>query len=108
MIRHYYLDSVGDHELRVEAPLLQVVVLVDELVDIERNAVTDYVYNVLVAYTGRHEMQSESAVFVDDGVSCVGTALESDDYIRIAGQKVRDLALSFIAPVCAYNCLDHV
>ena len=53
-------------------------------------------------------MQTEFSVIVYDRVAGIGTALKTDDDIRLFGHHIGDLALAFISPVCAYNCLYHI
>jgi len=46
-------------------------------------------------------MQLERASSVDDRVPRVVPALETDDVIHVVGEKVGDLALTFVAPLGA-------
>ena len=52
-------------------------------------------------------MQREFAVIVDDGMACVGAALESDNNIGGFREQIGHFALSLVAPVCAYDCFHH-
>jgi hypothetical protein len=54
-------------------------------------------------------MENERATVVDDGVPGIRAALVADDCVGIAGQDIDDLALSFIAPLSAYdNEIPHL
>ena len=107
MVRHQQLDPVGDQDLRLrDAALLQIFQLVHELLYIERHTVSDDVRNVLIEHAGGQEMQGKPTVLIVDGVSRVCASLEADHNVRVLREHVRDLALSFISPVCAYDCLD--
>jgi len=46
-------------------------------------------------------MQNVFFTAVDDGVSGVVATLTADDDIGVPGKDVDDLALAFIAPLCA-------
>ena len=107
MVRHDYLYSVGNHELGVKTLGADVVVLVDELSDVECHTVADDVNDILVADTGRHQVQCESSVLVNDRMSCIRASLEADYNIRFAREKVRDLAFTLVTPVSAYDRLYH-
>ena len=48
-----------------------------------------------------HEVKLERAVLVDDRVTGVVAALESDDDIRLLRQEVGDLAFALVAPLSA-------
>ena len=52
-------------------------------------------------------MQGELAVLIDDGMARVRTALETNDYVALFRQQVRDLALALVAPVCADNRINQ-
>ena len=48
-------------------------------------------------------MEGELALVIDDCVSCIVSALETDNQIGVHCQIVYDAAFSFIAPLGSYN-----
>lgn len=75
--------------------------------EVEGDAVGDDVGDVGVEDAGGEGVERELAEVVDDGVAGVGPALEADDDVGLRGEHVGELAFAFVAPVCAYDCLDH-
>ena len=59
----------------------------------------DDVERVGVEDAGRHEMQLERPVLIDDGVSRVVAALVPDDHVRLLREEVGDLPFAFVAPL---------
>ena len=109
MIRHHNLRTVGNDNVRFgNAAVLQLLHFLDEVFNAERNAVADDVGDVPVEHTGGKLVQCKLAVVVNDRVSGVGSALKADDHITVAGEHIGDLALALVAPVCAYDCFNHV
>ena len=53
-------------------------------------------------------MEGKFTVVVDYGVTCICSALKSDDDIGILCKHIGDLAFSFITPVSAYDRCDHL
>ena len=49
-------------------------------------------------------MKSKSSVIVDYGVTCICSALKSDYDVRLAGEKICNLALALVAPVSTNYC----
>ena len=108
MVRHQKLHPVGDEQLRVQTRLAQVVQFPAEFVDVQCHAVADDAGDVIIADAAGHQMQRKASVFVDNGVSRICAALESDDNIRLLCKHIGDLSLAFIAPVGADNCSNHM
>ena len=108
MIGHQHLSPlVHDDVGSGHAAVGQGFQLVDELGHVQGHTVADDVGGVGVEHTGGELMQCELSVIADDGMACVGAALEADDHIGLLSEQVGDFALALVAPVCAYNCFDH-
>src|SRR5688572_8165801 len=82
-----------------DAAALEVRELLAEDLEVHDRARPDDAERVRVEDAGRHEMELEGAVLVDDGVAGVVAALEADDHVRLLRQEVRDLALALVAPL---------
>ena len=52
-------------------------------------------------------MERKLSILIYDCVTGIGSALKTDDHIRLIGQSIGDLALSFVSPVRSYNCFYH-
>ena len=72
----------------------------------EGNTVADDVGGALREYTGGQKVERKSAVVVDNRVSRICTALVANHNVRILCEHVRNLTLTFVAPVGADNCFD--
>ena len=104
MVRHQKLHSVRHQDLRLGyAALHKGLQFLREFRDIESHAVSDHVRDVRGKHAGGQQVQSKAAVLIDDGMARVGSPLEPDNNIRLLGKHIRDLAFSFIAPVCSYD-----
>ena len=53
-------------------------------------------------------MKRKLSVIVHDGVSCVGTTLETYDNVSFLSQHIGNLTFSFVSPVCSHYSLDHL
>ena len=63
----------------------------------------------VVKHPGRNKMEYVLLVPYDHGVPRVRAALKADDYVRLLGKEIDDLALAFIAPLganeyCVHDC----
>ena len=52
-------------------------------------------------------MKRELSEVVNDGVTCVCTALKADYDVAFVGENVGNFSLTLVAPVCAYYCFYH-
>ena len=52
-------------------------------------------------------MQGKFAVIIHDCVAGIAAALKTNDNIRVLGQNIRKLSLTFIAPVGTDDCFYH-
>ena len=66
---------------------------------IESDAVSDNIDGMLMAYARRQQMKCKPAVFIDDSMSCVGTALKANHDVRLGCKHISDLALALVTPV---------
>ena len=108
MIGHQDLSALGDDQVGSGHTLIgDALQLVYQLLDVQCNAVSDDIGDMRVENTGRQNVQRKAAIIVDDGVACVGTALEADDNIGVLRQHIGDLALAFVAPVGADDRFYH-
>ena len=53
-------------------------------------------------------MQCELAVIIYDGMSGIGSTLETNDNVRFFSQHIGNLTFSFISPVCSNNSFNHL
>ena len=53
-------------------------------------------------------MKGKFSVIVDNCVTSVAAALETDNNVGFLCKHIRDLTFSLIAPVGAYDCSNHV
>jgi len=67
----------------------------------------DDVHRLGIEDAGRHEVERELAVLVDDGMARVVAALEPDHQIGLERQQVDHPALTFIAPLRAHHRLHR-
>ena len=107
MVRHKDLCSVAYQKFWIKTCFFNILKFVDEFIDVECYAVADNTGCVVVANTRRHKMQSKSAVFVNDSVSCIGTALKANNNVALFGKHIGDFTLAFVAPVSTYYCSYH-
>ena len=61
-----------------------------------------------VKYARRQQVKGKFAVIVDYRMSCIASALEPDDDVRLLCQHVRDLSFSLVAPVGAHDRSYHL
>ena len=52
-------------------------------------------------------MQRKLAVLIFYSVTRVGTALKTNDKIGVSRKHIGNFTLALVAPVCAYNSLNH-
>ena len=108
VIGHHHLRPVGHQDLRSgHASVRDGSDLVHQNRNIKRHAVSDDAGGMSVKYAGRKRMQRELSVIVHDRVSRVRSSLKTDDDIGLTGKHIRDLALSFVSPVCSNNRFYH-
>ena len=109
MIRHNHLCSVRDHQLRCRyVAVCDRLELADYLRDVECDTVSDNICDMAVEYAGRQCVQCKLAIIVHNGVSCICSALKTDDDVSLIREHICDLAFSLIAPVSAYYCCNHM
>ena len=53
-------------------------------------------------------MQGKLAIVIDDRMTGIGTALETNDNIRGFGEQIGDLTLALVAPVGADDRFYHI
>ena len=94
--------------MRVQPGSLYILQLRYKLVNIQRHAVADDAGGVVVAHAGGHQVECKAPMLVNDGVSRICAALKANNNIALGSKHIRDLALTFIAPVCSYNSLYHM
>ena len=70
-------------------------------VEVDDRSYSDDADRLGIEDAGGHDVKRELAVFVDDGMSGVVSALVSDDHVRVCREVVYDPSLSFIAPLGA-------
>ena len=118
VIGHDNLAAVGDHQLRsryaavLDAPELihqdrDAPELIHQDRDVECHTVSDDVHDTLMKNAGRKCVQGKFTIFIDDGMSRVRTALETNDDIRAVGKRICDLSLALVSPVRTYYCFYH-
>ena len=109
VIGHQHLRSVGNQQLGHRRTLGQHfrVQFLEQLVQIQRHAHADDVGRLCVEHAAGQQMQCGTAEFVDDGVACVRSALETNHDIGLGAQHIRDLALALVAPAGADNRSNH-
>ena len=52
-------------------------------------------------------MERKTAIIIDDGMTGIRAALETNHNVRLGGQHIGDLALALVAPIRANNRTDH-
>ena len=52
-------------------------------------------------------MKCEFTVIIDDGMSCIGTALETNDNVCFLRHHICDFTFSFVTPVGSDYCFNH-
>ena len=108
VIGHQDLRPFGDDEVRGGNALIgDALQLIDQLHNIQRHTVADDVGDVGIENAGRQNVQREAAIVVDDGVTRVCTALETDDNVGMFRHHVSDFTLAFVAPVGANDRFYH-
>ena len=73
------------------------------MLDIHDHTVAHDVDLVLAQYCGRQQVKDEFAFVVDDGVSCVVSALIADDDVLLLRKQIDHSALAFVTPVDTNN-----
>ena len=108
VIRHQDLSSVGNQDLRQNAPVDDAGLISRNIRDVESNTVSQDACCMIVKYAGRQHMKGEFAIVVLDGVTGIASSLKPDDDVISWRKHIRDLTFSFIAPIGAYDSFDHV
>ena len=103
MIRHDEVGPSADDEVLAEpnSPGVQAVHLLDQRPRVHHHPVADDAQGATVENSRGDEVKYEGAPIVDHGVSGVGPPLIADHHIGVPGEEVHDLALAFVAPLCA-------
>ena len=111
MIRHDDVGVARDRKaLAADVFLRQRVNLTQEDLGIHDAAIADDRGHVVVHDTRRNEVQRQMVLGRDDRVAGVVAALEAHHVIIVAGEKVGNLTLAFIAPLrtdknsCGHGC----
>ena len=108
VIRHEQLHTIGDHNVGLgNAALSQLIQFGQKGLRVKCDTVSDNICNVGEEYAGGKKMQCKFSGIVDDGVTGICAALETDDNIRRFRQHIGDFAFPFVAPVGADNCVYH-
>ena len=108
MIRHEHLRALGNQNLRRREPLLlDGGQLLEEKLDIQRNARAKHVDHAGRAHAAGQKMEGKAAIIIDDGMTGVPTALKTNHNVGLGGQHIGDLALALVAPVGAYDRFYH-
>jgi uncharacterized protein (UPF0212 family) len=92
-----------DPIVQVDAPLREIVVLLEEIEHIEDHSVTEQASFVSVQDAGRNLMQDELVVANVDRVTRICPALVASYDVRFLGQDIDDLTLAFVTPLAADN-----
>jgi hypothetical protein len=88
---------------RGDVPLLKTLEFLEQGRDIQSHARTDDVHRMGIENARRQKVQYRFPEVVDDGVAGIVAALKSNDDVRLGGQKVRDFAFAFVAPIGAHD-----
>ena len=108
MIRHEHLRALGNQNLRRGQPLLlNGGQLLEEKLDIQRNARAKHVDHARRTHAAGQKMERKAAIIIDDGMTGVRTALKTNHNVGLGGQHIGDLALALVAPIRANNRTDH-
>ena len=108
MIGHHYLRTLGDENFRLRnARGDNTFNLLFELFNIERHTVAYNIDGSGLTYARGQQMERKLTVIVDDGMTGVRTALETNDHIGLRGEHIGNFSLTLIAPVSSDNCSDH-
>jgi hypothetical protein len=101
VVGHQKLSAPADSHaaLEYDASLQKSIVLLEELPDVEHDAVAQEATLALVEYPGRDLMEDELGVTDVDRVSSVRAALITSYDVDVFGQHIDDLPLAFITPL---------
>ena len=109
MIRHQYLNSVGNHNFRIfDTAILYIIKFFNKIRNVKSNACTDDVYCIFVKNTRRHLMKCKFTVIIDYSMACITSALKSDYYISLSGKHISYFSFTFVSPVCSNNSFNHL
>ena len=86
-----------------DARFFQLADLPVKVFDIDDHSVAHDVHHAVAQNPARQQIQNEFALFVDDGVPRVVTALIPHDHIVIRRKQIDHSALAFVAPVDSAN-----
>ena len=81
--------------------------LLEEKLDIQRNARAKHVDHARRTHAAGQQMERKTAIIIDDGMTGIRAALETNHNVRLGGQHIGDLALALVAPIRANNRTDH-
>ena len=73
--------------------------LADEVLDINNHSRAHDVHCAVAQNAGREQIENKRALFVDDGVTRIVSALIARNYIKILRKIIDDASLAFVAPV---------
>ena len=110
VVRHADDGLVADLQvLRCDgdAALSQARDLVEHVLRINDHAGAEHVHGLVAQDAGRHEIEHELALVVDDGVAGVVAALIAHDDVVLLAEQVDHAALALVAPVDAYDRCQH-
>ena len=85
----------------------QVLDLVEHVLGVNDHAGAEHVHGLVAQNAGRHEIEHELALVVDDGVAGVVAALIAHDDVILLAEQVDHAAFALVAPVDAYDGCQH-
>ena len=108
MVRHYHLSPVRHKDLRLRNSLIHDTLnLTEQNRNVQRHAVSDDAGGMIIKHTGRQRVQRKFSIIIYDCVARIGSALKTDDDVRLLSKHVCNLAFSLVSPVCSHNCFYH-
>ena len=108
MIRHYDLCSVRLQNLRSgNSSVHDGLNLLEQQRNIQCNTISDNAGSMSVEHPGRKRMQCELTIIVHDGMSRIGSALETNNNIRLLRHHIRNLPFSLVTPIGSDNRFYH-
>ena len=73
--------------------------LADEVLDINNHSRAHDIHCAVAQNAGREQIENKRALFVDDGVTRIVSALIARNYIKILRKIIDDASLALVAPV---------
>ena len=103
------MRPVRNYQLAVlYAGIFQRLQLLCQNLRIYRYAVADYADRVLAENSRWQKVQCELAPLVLNGVAGIAASLKTNHIICVLCQAIGNFSLTFIAPICSYNCCNHI